>query len=268
MRMLKRLASRRPLIFVFLVILSSVAIRILTPLLVRVLFRVDPVNPILDPIGGLTATLFLVFVLWRFGWLKAAGVASWGSWKGWAVALILMIYYVIELKYSFFGELNFTVPAAAVSGFRVPSVFIFGMFEEVLFRGVVLYALVSVWGTTRKGVLKAAAISALLFGAIHALNAIGGDLTEALGQIAIAFFESIWWAAIVLRWGSVWPVVFIHVVTNWALQTQAIGLLDFHGTGRAYALAVLLGLPLTLWGVWLILRTSLGHQHEDSASDK
>jgi len=142
------------------------------------------------------------------------------------------------------------------------------MFEEILFRGVVLYALVSVWGTTRKGVLQAAAISALLFGLIHSLNAIAGDPSEVPGQIAIALFEGIWWATIVLRWGSVWPTVFIHVVTNWALQTKALGFPDYHGTGSSYALAILLELPLILWGVWCILQTNPGHQREGSTSDE
>lgn len=266
--MFRNFASRRPLLFVIFVILISDVIQGLAATLVVVLFRVDQTDPILAPIGILTATLFLVFLLWRFGWLKVAGVASWGCWKGWAVALVLLIYYLLELIYSFFGELSFDVPTAAVSGLRVPSVFIGGMFEEILFRGVVLYALVSVWGTTRKGVLKAAAISALLFGVIHAVNAISGDPSEVPGQIAIALFEGIWWAAIVLRWGSVWPTVFIHVVTNWALQTKALGFLDYHGTASSYALAILLELPLILLGVWWILRTNLWHQREGSTYDE
>ncbi|MFC1961974.1 lysostaphin resistance A-like protein [Chloroflexota bacterium] len=261
-------ASRRPLPFVILVTLSSHVILSLAAMLAMVVFRVDQTDPIVAPIGILTATLFLVFLLWRFGWLKAAGVAFWGCWKGWAVALFLLIYYLLELTYSFFGEISFDVPIAAVSGLRVPSLFIGGMFEEILFRGVILYALVSVWGTTRKGVLQAVAISALLFGGIHSLNAISGDPSEIPGQIAIALFESIWWAAIVLRWGSIWPTVFIHVVTNWALQTQALGFPDYHGTVNSYTFAIILELPLALLGVWLILRTKLGHQREGSTSNE
>jgi membrane protease YdiL (CAAX protease family) len=138
------------------------------------------------------------------------------------------------------------------------------MFEEILFRGMVLYALVSVWGTTRGGVLQAAAISSLLFALAHSVNAIAGDPSEVPGQMAIALLEGIWWAAIVLRWGSLWPTVFIHSVTNWALQTKALALPDYHGTASSYALATLLGLPLAVLGVWWILRTDLGHQRGDS----
>jgi hypothetical protein len=266
---LRSFASRRPLLFVILVILSSFIIRILTGQLLVVLLGRDwsgPILVLLASIELLAPTLFLVFLLWRFGWLKSAGVASCGCWKGWAVTLVLLIYYLLELTYSFFGEFSFDVPTTAVSGLRVSSVFLAGMFEEILYRGVVLYALVSVWGTTRKGVLQAVAISAFLFGGIHLLNIIGGDPSEVLGQIAIALFESIWWAAIVLRWGSVWPTVLIHVVTNWALQTKALSFVDYHGTASSYALATLLGLPLTVLGVWWILQTDLGHQRKGASS--
>jgi membrane protease YdiL (CAAX protease family) len=201
---IKDLALRRPLLFAILLILSSLVVEILAGVLAVALFRVEQAGPIFAPVVLLITTLYLVFILWSFAWLKAAGVASLGTWKGWGAALVLLVYYLLELLYSFFGEFSFIVPTNAVSGLGVPRVFIGAMFEEVLFRGVVLYALVSLWGATRKGVLKAVIVSALLFGAIHALNAISGDPSEALGQIAIALFESVWLAAIVLRWGSIW----------------------------------------------------------------
>ena len=97
-------------------------------------------------------------------------------------------------------------------------------------------------------------------------NAIGGDRSEILGQMGVALLEGIWWAAIVVRWGSLWPAVLIHAVSNWVLRTKALGLAGYHGTPRSYALAVLLGLPLAAWGVWCILRTDLEHQREGPAS--
>ncbi len=263
---IKDFAIRRPLLFVILLILGALVIANLVAILAVILFSVDQAGPLLGPIALFTATLFLTFILWRFRWLKVAGVGSLGNWQGWVVALFLLVYYILELLYSFFGEINFSVPTAAVSGLRVPSVFIGAMFEEILFRGAVLYALVSVWGATRKGVLKAAVISALLFSVIHAVNAISGDPSEVPGQMAIALFEGIWWAAILLRWGSVWPVVFIHGATNWALQTNALNYADNHGTASSYALAVLLGLPLAVLGVLWILRADFAPQFEGTSS--
>jgi len=260
---IKDFAIRRPFPFTIILILSSLVVEFLAGFLAVVLFRVEQTDPIFALVVLLTTTLYLVFILWSFGWLKSAGVASLGNWKGWVAALVLLIYYIFELIYSFFGNFRFIGPINAVSELRIPNVFISVMFEEILFRGVVLYTLVSVWGATRKGVLKAVVISAFLFSAIHAINALGGNPSEILGQIVIAFFEGVWWATIVLLWGSVWPVVIIHGVSNWVLQTKALSYPDYHGTANSYALAVILGLPLVALGVWWILRAPLWDQRVD-----
>jgi membrane protease YdiL (CAAX protease family) len=261
LKKIKGIAVRRPFLFVIFLILSSLIVEVVAGILTAMLLHVKQADPVFAPVVLLITTLYLVFILWSFAWLKAAGVASLGSWKGWGMTLVLLIYYLLELIFSFFGKFTFTVPIAAVSGLRVPSMFLVAVFEELLFRGFVLCALVSVWGATRKGILKAVIISAFLFSAVHALNAIAGNSSEALGQMAIALFESIWLAAIVLRWGSIWPVVFVHGVTNWVLQTKALGYADYYGTASSYAFAVLLGLPLVALGVWWILRGSLWYQH-------
>ncbi len=259
-RKIKEFALRRLLLFTIFLILSSLVIEILAGFLMVVLFHVEQADPIFAPAILLITTLYLLFILWSLGWLKVAGVASWGNWKGWVVALVLLIYYLLELIYSFFGDFSFIVPPIAVSGLRIPNVFISAMFEEFLFRGFVLYALVSAWGTTRKGILKAIVVSAFFFGAIHAINAFGGNPGEILGQIVIALFEGVWWAAIVLLWGSVWPVVIIHGVSNWVLQTKALSYADFHGTASTYTLAALLGLPLVLLSIWWILKATPRYQ--------
>lgn len=263
---IKAFASRQPILFVIILILSALVIANLAAILAVLLLNIDQTDPLISPVALLAATLFLVFILWRFGWLKASGVASLGTWKGWGVALLLLIYYLFELIFSFFGEFGFNVPAEAVSGLQLPNVFINGMFEEILFRGAVLYALVWVWGAKGKGGLKAAVVSAILFGLIHAVNAVYGDASEVIGQMSIALLEGIWWAAIVLNWGSIWPVVFIHGITNWVLRTKSLGYTDYYGTASSYILAIFLGLPLAVLGVWWILRGDLTTQPEGTSS--
>jgi membrane protease YdiL (CAAX protease family) len=245
---------RRPFLFAVLLILSVLLVEVLAGFLAVVLFGVVQTDAAFAPLVLLITTLYLVLVLWAFKWLKVAGVGSLGNWKGWAAALILLVYYLFALIYAFFGEFSFTVPTEAVSGLEIPALFLNVALEEFLFRGLILYTLMSAWGATRKGVLKAVIVTAFLFGLIHGLNAVTGDASEVPGQIAIALFESLWWGAIVLRWGSVWPVVLIHAATNWVLQTKALSLPGYHGTAGAYALAVLLGLPLAALGLWWISR--------------
>jgi membrane protease YdiL (CAAX protease family) len=251
----QNLASRRPVTFAILATLGALISVTLAATIAVIAFGVDQTSPALGLIGNVVATMLVILLLWRFGWLKAAGVASWGSWVGWIAAIGLLLYYLLELSYSFFGNMSFSVPVLAAGLPRLPGVFVAGLFEEILFRGLVLHALVRVWGTTRTGMLRAAFVSAVFFGFVHLLNAIQGDPGAIPGQIAIALVEGIWWAAIVLRWGSVWPAVLLHVAANWVMQTKAMGLADFQEGPTSYALAAVLGLPLAVVGVWWILRT-------------
>lgn len=48
-----------------------------------------------------------------------------------------------------------------------------GLFEEILYRGFVMNGLLSHWGNSRKGVIKAVVISAVLFGVLHMINLMG-----------------------------------------------------------------------------------------------
>jgi len=86
-----------PVFFVVLLILGSLVVAGLAATLAVVLFGVDQTDPSFGLIGNLTATLCLVFLLWRFGWLEAAGIASWGGWRAWTAALVLLVYYLLEL---------------------------------------------------------------------------------------------------------------------------------------------------------------------------
>jgi membrane protease YdiL (CAAX protease family) len=258
----KAFASRRPLLSALLLIPIALVVSNLAAILVVVLTPVDQSDPILALLGALAGTLFLVLLLWRLGGLKAAGVTSLGSWKGWLATLVLLAYYLLALSYAFFAEFRFDIPPEALSGLKVPSVLLGALFEEILFRSTILFVLLSAWGSSRKRILQAVALSTLLFGAIHAFNALAGDPREALGQIAIALLEGVWWAALLLRWGSLWPVVLIHAATNWILQAQALRFEDYHGTASSYGLALLFGLPLAALGVWWLARANLEHYDE------
>lgn len=262
MRRFRRFALRQPLLTAILLVASSLVVEVLAGSLVAVVFRVRQADPAFAPLVLLITTLYLIYILWTFGWLKPAAVATFGTWSGWGAALVMLFYYLVALVYSFFGEFDLGLQVNGAGALRAPILLIGVAFEEVLFRGMILYVLVCAWGETRKGLLKAVGVSALLFGLIHGANAIAGDRSEVLGQIAIALFEGVWWAAIVLRWGSIWPVVLIHWAANWVLQTKALEYAGFHGTARSYALAVLLGLPLVTLGAWWISRSSLRYQHD------
>lgn len=106
---------------------------------------------------------------------------------------------------------------AALSGFA----------EEMLFRGLILRALLPT------GIWRAALISAALFGTMHILNVLNmANPVQALLQVGYAAAIGFCYAALVIRTGTIWPLILAHSLTNFA------GFIAAGGTGLGGAVAL------------------------------
>lgn len=102
-----------------------------------------------------------------------------------------------------------------------------GFVEETLFRGLMLRALLP------KGIWRAALISAALFGGMHILNVLAiSSPAYALLQVGYAAAIGFAYAALVIRTGTIWPLILAHFLTNFA------GFLAIAGTGSTGPVAV------------------------------
>lgn len=135
--------------------------------------------------------------------------------------------------------------------------------EELMFRALLLQSLLA-----RHAVWPAVLISSALFGAVHTLNGLAtGDFSSALWQSMAAFLQGVGYAAIRLRTRSVWPMVVVHGLWDFALVTSMLNTTTTStGEGSVLPFAALLAvLPLFLYGVFLLRpsqRASL-HPHAD-----
>ena len=91
-------------------------------------------------------------------------------------------------------------------GSAILQVFLFNLFEEVFYRGLLLYALLQTWGRSRLGLAAGVVLSALL----HAVMTHYGmlqfnTLAQAAASGLAAFVLGIWLGALAVRWGSIWP---------------------------------------------------------------
>ena len=120
--------------------------------------------------------------------------------------------------------------------------------EELMFRAILLQGLLQ-----RHAVWPAVLISSALFGVVHTVNGLAtGDFSGALWQAAAAAMQGIGYAAIRLRTRSVWPMVLVHGLWDFALVTA---MLADPGDGSTSVLpyaALLAVLPLCLYGVYLL----------------
>jgi hypothetical protein len=113
------------------------------------------------PYGDVTATMIrlavaagLLLLIWRLGGLEGSGIARWGRWQVWLLAVGGMLYFAGVGLYAFYGKVAFDVSSfirlpAARTVVLTQSVYV--LHEEILFHGVVLYVLFRAWGHSGLG---------------------------------------------------------------------------------------------------------------------
>ena len=89
------------------------------------------------------------------------------------------------------------------------------IFEELLFRGLLLSLFLSRFGGEGKGGLTALLLSSAVFGLSHLLNlAGGGGLPDTLLQVGYSFLIGALAAVLCLLFSSLWPAILFHALYN------------------------------------------------------
>jgi membrane protease YdiL (CAAX protease family) len=258
MQSIRRFATIRPFLFVIMATVAWILVAGVAALVAAGALQTSLADLLPQSLGTLTATACLLVVMGRWGWLRPAGVTALGSWRLWLVTAGLAVYVVIAYEVAFFGDIALSVSSSWRSGGAQAILVrqaVVGVAEEFLFRGFLLYALVRLWGGSRRGLLAAGAVPALIFGLLHAAQVLAGNpLDDTLMTMLNCFVSGLWWGALVLLGGSIWPAVLIHAVSNASFQITALSLGGMDPTVVDYAAATLAELPLAIAGLWLLLR--------------
>jgi carboxyl-terminal processing protease len=262
MRGILRFATRHPVPFVILATAAWMMIAGVAAYLTASALQSPLADELPQSLGTLAATACLLLVMARWGWLRASSVARLGSARLWLLTAGLTIFVVVAYHLAFFGETVVDLSTSTASG-EAQAILrrqaVVGLVEETLFRGFLLYALVRVWGNTRRGLLAAVGVSAMVFGLIHAQELLfGNPLDETLMTILNASVEGLWYGSLVLLGGSLWPAVLIHAASNASVQIVAASLPRFDPSVSNYAVASAAELPLVIAGLGLLMRRSPG----------
>jgi membrane protease YdiL (CAAX protease family) len=262
MKAIQRFAALHPLVFIILAALAWIVTGLAAAYLVAGALQASLADGLPQSLGTLAATVCLLLVMWRWGWLRAAGVTVLGSGRLWLLAAGLAVYVIVAYQLAFFGEITVdlsTLWDAGEAQAILSRQAVVGVVEETLFRGFLLYALVRVWGHTRRGLLAAVAAPAVIFGLSHIMQLlIGNPLEHSLMTMINAFFVGLWYGALVLLGGSLWPAVLVHAATNASVQLAAAGLPNFDPSVADLAVATAAEVPLVIAGLWLLLRNAPG----------
>lgn len=164
---------------------------------------------ILQEIFGVGIGLLL---LWRSGKLSLL----WRRGCGFLDGMLIGMYPFVIVSWSLISTLLLArpentplKPAGEILVFFL-AMFMVGAAEEILFRGVIAETLLERFGTSRSGIWKACALSALFFSAAHLTNLMGSEPLGVLVQCAFTFSFGVLLAAIYFRTGNLWVPIFIH----------------------------------------------------------
>jgi membrane protease YdiL (CAAX protease family) len=220
-------------------------------------------RPYGDGVAGFAArlavTACVLLLLGRLGWLRSSGVLRMGSRRAWLLAGGGAIYLAGASLYAFFGAVAFDMSSVRRwpdSGAAITAHAAAALSEEVQFRGLVLYALARAWGHTRQGLLGSAAVTSVLFAALHMTQvfANGLPLASALLLTVQTCVVSFWWGALVLVGGSIWPAVMLHLVVNATVAVQAFSAPMVEPASLGYRLLLWFSMPLAALGAAAVAR--------------
>ena len=157
-------------------------------------------------------TLALLLCVFVIGWWRRSLLTSQLDRRG-----LRPLY--ITLAYPLFGIVTFTALYGAEGSGRGPFEilalvlclnFFVGLSEELLFRGIVFGAL-----REKTRLASAIAISSVLFGLLHLVNAgAGQDMQQTLFQVINATALGVLFCALAISANSLWPAVLLHMVWN------------------------------------------------------
>lgn len=129
-----------------------------------------------------------------------------------------------------------------------------GAFEETVFRGILLPLFIRNFSPTRRGVFWAVVLSSALFGAVHLVNLLSGNVGAVVMQIGYSFLIGAMCAIALLLTHNLGVSVVLHAAFNFC------GLVaDELGTGQTWnalsiTLTAVIGTLAAAYGVFLIVR--------------
>jgi membrane protease YdiL (CAAX protease family) len=184
----------------------------------------------------------------------------------WIIALLLLAYSVAILSYALTGKFD---PGLFSSELSVPVILFIllaALMEEVVFRGLVLQALVRAWGSAQIGIIKSALVSSLFFCSIHLFDLLGGrPLSAVFLQSLEAFFLGIVLGALVLSGKSIYPAVLLHGILNLSAYLLIENTGGVEPASSSWLLMSLFMLPLALYGLYLLRDLSLQFAQSNSS---
>jgi len=262
MKKFQAFATRHPIVFGSIVI-------VLFALLSTLVWPITQIYPFPEgyemgiALSKLVITACFMILLWRFGWLKAAGFTSLGSKPIWLVAIVMMVYNAIFAVYAFTGSFKIALPGIDLTMAVAFFTFTTSLLEETMYRGLVLTAIIRAWGGTHKGLFAAAIVSGLFWASLHLFNLGINPFPVVALQVLGMAIPGFVYAAIVLSGRSIWPVIIFHWAVNLTVSLQTVQNPGFEEMQSTWLIFNLVVLPMVIAGIYLLRKVPLASTAND-----
>jgi len=246
-------AMKHPVGFALLATVVLLLLYIVAGVVAAVVSTDDTSYQVIEALARLAAAGLVILVVWRLGMMRDAGVVQLGAGWVWALVVAVIFYRTFVHSYAFFGDFGIAFAWAPLSGVVALNGSAAALLEELAFRGAMLSVLVLSWRKLPGGALRSAVLTAALFGASHVIRLAMGQPAPVVGLLVLnSFLAGIFYAAVVVRGRSIWPVVAIHLLLNTYVGARAVGVAGFEETMQAWVIILLLGLPLPILGLYML----------------
>ncbi len=251
MKRFKAFAALHPVLFVMIFVFISVLL-IAIAYSWGVLFpRSEPSQYIGQSITQLVSALCFIFVLWRFGWLRASGFTSMGRGQTWIFITLPFLYVLAKDVYLITGDFSFGLSNPTLLFWLGVSSLTTGFFEETVFRGVVLFSFLLLWDHSRSGMTKSISVNALLFGGIHVLRLAESPVHQTLLVMLTAVLIGFFYGVILLHGRSIWIPIVFHSLHNAVLNLNMAGKNAVETPLESFFILVTT-IPVFLLGIYLL----------------
>jgi len=236
---LQSLATRFPILFVAVAILSLILVQYVWLFVVPSLS--DSARNVAAKVSECVLALLLVSGL---AWWHRVGFIRW-RWRDFLCALPLLFLPALMLV-SQLGKVHVSQQIVLFALLAAMTAFA----EETVFRGIAIRVL------EPRGVVYAVIVSSVIFGLAHFVNLLqGSSLPVTIGQVVFAGLIGVAFAAPFIYTGSIWPIIVFHFIQDFVAFWTTGSLKNTAPSSLSdVVLPILLIIPVTLYGVWLIRR--------------
>lgn len=145
-----------------------------------------------------------------------------GLLLGWLFLTVGLYNFVSS--YLSFDKSSISYPSVQKIIFFTLIMLLVGIFEEFLYRGLILNSMITRFGYNKAGIVKSIILSSLIFGLGHLANLVMfPDLViRTASQIICASLNGILFASIYVRCKNIWAVAILHAVYDWLVKVSEI----------------------------------------------